>query len=588
MNPQKGTRGTKKVGGHKNIFVRLVPLRGFKLRWAQVYALVLIFCLVHTGCFNEEPSTYYGKIVPPRAQEFRWSDGGLPQTFDPAFAAAPPDTDAVRALFEGLTDYDPQTLTPIPAVATRWESSHDGRVWTFYLRDNARWSNGEKVTAADFVRSWQRTLKIGPLAPHTELLANIEGATAGMPQAESPAQPESPAQSRESAEAAGTGSATLPQFGAQALNDHVLRVTLQHADNSFPALVAHPVFRPVKLPDADHTKRIESHEIISNGAFQLSATEADRVRLERARNYWDGDSVSLDRVTFVNTANPEDALSAYRSGEVDAVTNAPFEPLALKLLAPYKDFRRSTFGALTYYVFNVDREPFDDVRVREALALAIDRERVSRDDLGGATEPAGRFLPDAMSGEKPVVEKTELLDHDINKARELLADAGYPDGDGFPVIRLLINRNEQQRIVAQTIATMWRVALNIETEIVIKGWDEYEAAIKAGDYDVVRRGLVMQTTSETTNIAMLFGRDSHPAPVQPVEGPANAATPEPQRPALIDTEAQALKELKAMPIYFASSYSLVKPYVSGFDRNVLDVPLLKRTRLDTNWKEPAR
>jgi oligopeptide transport system substrate-binding protein len=459
-------------------------------------------------------------------------------------------------------------------------------VWTFYLRDNARWSNGEKETAGDYDRSWQRTLKIGPLAPHTELLANIEGAaaTAPRPEPESPAQP----QVRESRESA-TPAEAMPQFGAEALNDHVLRVTLQHADNSFPALVAHPVFRPVKLPGADHTQRIESHELISNGAFQLSATEADRVRLERARNYWDGDSVSLDRVTFVNTAGPEQALSAYRDGEIDAVTNAPFEPLALKLLAPYKDFRRSTYGALTYYVFNVDREPFDDVRVREALALAIDRERVSRDDLGGATEPAGRFLPDAMSGEKPVVEKTELLDHDINKARELLAEAGYPDGDSFPVIRLLINRNEQQRVVAQSIAAMWRAALNIETEIVIKGWDEYEAAIRSGDYDVVRRGLVMQTTSETTNIAMLFGRDSQPLPVQPMEGPANAASPEQQRPALaIETEAQALKELKAMPIYFASSYSLVKPYVSGFDLNVLDVPLLKRTRLDTNWKEQAR
>ena len=218
--------------------------------------MLLAFCLVHTGCFNEEPSTYYGKIATPRAQELRWSDGGLPQTFDPAFAAAPPDTDAVRALFEGLTDYDPQTLAPVPGVATRWESSHEGRVWTFYLRDNARWSNGEKVTATDFVRSWQRTLKIGPLAPHTELLTNIEGATATAPQSSS-------------AEAA-------PHFGAQALNEHVLQVTLQHADTSFPALVAHPVFRPVKLPDSDRTKPIDSRELISNGAFLLSATETDK------------------------------------------------------------------------------------------------------------------------------------------------------------------------------------------------------------------------------------------------------------------------------------------------------------------------
>jgi len=512
-------------------------------RISPICSLLLILCLTHSGCFNgEEPSTYYGTVVPPRAQEFRWSDGGLPQTFDPAFAAAPPDTDAVRALFEGLTDYDPKTLSPVPAVATRWESSSDGRVWTFYLRDNARWSNGERVTAGDFVRSWERTLKIGPLAPHTELLSNIEGATT------QPADPKTP-----------EPTPTPPPFGARALGETVLQVTLEHADHSFPALVAHPVFRPVKVDDADRTQRLESHDLISNGAFLLSAMQTDRVQLEKAKTYWDGASVALDRVTFVNTANAEDALAAYRAGELDAVTNAPFEPLALKLLTPYKDFRRSTYGALTYYRFNVSREPFDDVRVREALALAIDRERISRDDLGGATEPAGKFLPEAMSGEKPVVDETELLEHDVNKARALLAEAGYPDGEGFPVIRLLVNRNEQQRIVAQSIAAMWLATLNVETEIVIRNWDEYEAAIRAGDYDVVRRGMVMQTTSELTNLQMLFDRDE------------------------TESEAQALKDLKAIPVYFASSYSVVKPYVSGFDANVLDAPSLKQTRIDTTW-----
>jgi oligopeptide transport system substrate-binding protein len=523
---------------------------------------MVALCLIHTGCFSTtEPSTYYGKIVPPKIQEFRWSNGGLPQTFDPAFAAAPPDTDAVRALFEGLTDYDPKTLAPVPAVATRWESSHEGRVWTFYLRDNARWSNGEKVTAQDFVRSWERTLKIGPLAPHTELLANIEGA------APSVAVPHS--------------------FGARAVNAHVLQVTLQRPDNSFPALVAHPVFRPVNVADADSTNRLESHELISNGAFHLLATDNDRVRLERTRTYWDDASVSLDNVTFINTANAEEALTAYEAGEIDAVTNAPFEPLALKLLAPYKDFRRSTFGALTYYGFNTSREPFDDVRVREALALAIDRERISHDHLGGATEPAGKFLPEAMSGEKPVVDKAELLEHDGNKARELLAEAGYPNGEGFPAIRLLINRNEQQRIVAQSIAAMWRSTLNIDTEIVIRNWEDYEAAIKAGDYDIVRRGIVLQTTNELVNLRMLFERDARTLPAaSPVPEGSARPGPSPESTIAVESEAQALKDLKAVPIYFASSYSLVKPYVSGFDSNVLDVPNLKKTRMDTNWTQP--
>lgn len=531
-------------------------------RLSIICSLILVFCLTHTGCFTgNEPSTYYGRVVPPRSQEFRWSNGGLPQTFDPAFAAAPPDTDAVRALFEGLTDYDPSTLAPVPAVATRWESSDEGRVWTFHLRDNARWSNGEKVTADDFVRSWERTLKIGPLAPHTELLNNIEGAI--------------PAET----------STTPARFGARAIDVHTLQVTLQQADTSFPALVAHPVFRPVKVPDAEQTDRLDSHELISNGAFLLSATETDKVELQRARTYWDDASVALERVTFVNTTNAEDALSAYHAGEIDAITNAPFEPLALKLLAPYKDFRRSTFGALTYYGFNTAREPFDDVRVREALGLAIDRERISRDDLRGATEPAGKFLPEAMSGEKPVVDQTELLEYDVNKARDLLAQAGYPNGEGFPVIRLLINRNEQQRIVADSIAAMWRSALNVQTEIVVRNWDEYEAAIAAGDYDIVRRGIVMQTTSELVNIGMMF---KHEAIVLPVASPSPESSPTatPEKEIIVETEAQALKNLTAVPIYFASSYSLVKPYVSGFDTNVLDAPALKKTRLDTNWTHP--
>lgn len=540
-------------------------------------ALLLVFSLSHWGCFtSEDPATYYGKVLVPSSQAFRWSDGGLPQTFDPAFAAAAPDTDLIRALFEGLTEYDPKTLSAVPAVATRWESSPDGRLWTFYLRDDARWSNGEKVTAADFVRSWERTIKIGALAPHTELLNNIEGAT--------PARQTSKA----------TEPTAVRRFGAEALSDHVLRVRLQQPDANFPALVAHPVFRPVKISQADQTKPIGPASLISNGAFQLAHAAQDRVSLERAKNYWDGDSVTLQRVEFVNTADAESALAAYRAGQIDAVTSAPFAPLALKLLAPYKDFRRSTFGALTYYSFNTSRPPFDDVRIREALAISIDRERVSRQDLGDATEPAGKFLPPGMSDEKPVVDKAALLEQDVARARELFAEAGYPDGEGFPVVRLLINRNEQQRLVAQAITAMWRSVLNIQTEVITKNWDEYEATVKAGDYDVVRRGVVMQTTDELTNLRMLFQVDTQPT-VPPSASPEVAKSHDASREAAqttdrlqrneVESEADALKQLKAMPIYFASSYALVKPYVSGFDANVLDAPSLKKTRIDTTWVE---
>lgn len=542
-----------------------------RFRVSIITTVVLGLTLSHVGCFGDEtPATYYGKVVVPRSQEFRWSNGGLPQTFDPAFAAAPPDTDAVRALFEGLTDYDSKTLDPVPGVATRWESSSDSRIWTFYLREDARWSNGEKVTANDFVKSWERTIRIGPLAPHTELLANIEGAVGS--------------ETRDVREPPVTNPMRL---GVEAVSDHVLRVRLQEPDANFPSLVAHPVFRPVKIAEPGSTKRLEPSELVSNGAFILASAQGDRVLLERASTYWDDQSVSLQRVAFVNTANAEQALAAYHSGEIDAVTSAPFEPLALKLLAPYKDFNRSTFGALTYYSFNTSRAPFDDVRVREALAISIDRERVSRKDLGGATEAAGKFLPEEMSGEQPVVSKTELLEEDIERARNLLSEAGYPNGEGFPVIRLLINRNEQQKIVAQAIAEMWLNALNIDTEIVIRNWDDYAAAVTSGDYDIVRRGVVMQTTDELTNLRMLFPVEQESSNTTPQTLAGESAPGERTKTrTTVESESQALKELRAMPIYFASSYSLVKPYVSGFDANVLDAWSLKKTRINTRWSEP--
>src|ERR671939_1887077 len=155
------------------------PLRHRLNRWRGrlAGALVVSLLVAGGGCFEpEEGELYYGQVRVPQRQEFRWSDGGLPQTFDPALAAAPPDTDAVRALYEGLTEYDPKTLAPVPGVAARWESSADNLMWTFYLRKDARWSNNDPVTAQDFVRSWQRTLQLGDRAPHVRLLRNIQGA----------------------------------------------------------------------------------------------------------------------------------------------------------------------------------------------------------------------------------------------------------------------------------------------------------------------------------------------------------------------------------------------------------------------------
>jgi oligopeptide transport system substrate-binding protein len=626
-------------------------------------SLSLLLC---SGCFEtEEGEQFYGKVLTPHAQEFRWSDGGLPRIFDPARAAVPPDTDVVRALFEGLTEYDPATLMPVPAVASRWEPADGGRKWTFHLRKDAVWSNGDHVTAEDFVRSWRRTLRLGDGAPHAKLLSNIEGARALFIAPANAATFESlPASPSSTPEAAVAGTAaqsdapaasdTPPAFGAVALDAQTLQVSLHRPDRNFPSLVAHPVFRPyhelspgsdlsaLQIEQQNQARGDKGLGIVTNGAFNLSELRNESVVLERASNYWDSSSVKLERVFFVAKRDAEDALAAYRAGEVDAVTNASFESLALKLLTPYKDFRRETFGALTYYQFNTARPPFDDPRVREALAISLDLERLSADTLGGATEPARKFLPfvpeesksartsgaegDAAAADSKVSGEAEGSDaggdeaeregerriapitRNVERARLLLAEAGYPGGENFPRIRLVINRNEQQRIIAQEIARTWRSTLGVETEVVVRNWEEYEAILKAGDFDVARKSVVMQSVDEESNMLALFGDAAPPPEAAPPQGPetpstdstgaastdapagaVTAASNASAAPGLnmpILTEAQALRELPAIPIYFASSYALVKPYVNGFETNLLDAPSLKNVSLNTGWKSP--
>jgi len=574
-----------------------------------------------SGCFlDHDVEQYYGRAVAPRTQEFRWSDGGLPRVFDPSMAAVPPDTDAVRAMFEGLTEYDPKSLAPVPGVASRWESSADNREWTFYLRREARWSNGDPVTAQDFVRSWKRTLQLGDRAPHARLLGNIQGATPFEP-IPIPVHPTTEAQTLPPREPSGEQEAKKeirqepppqPKFGAEAVDEFTLRVRLLQPDSNFPALVSHPVFRPIHKSDEALTNLDApgTPQLVSNGAFRLSKVAGDGVVLERAKNYWDAQAVALQRVHFVSTRDAESALQAYRAGEVDAVTNAGFEPLALKLLAPYRDFRRATFGALTYYSFNTTRAPFHDLRVREALSIAIDRDRISEDELGGATEPAKRFLPAQIAPSSETSHApAPLIERDVERARKLLAEAGYPGGQNFPKIRLLVNRNSQQRQVAEAVAGTWRTALNVETEIILKDWNEYETAFRSGDYDIARRSYVMQSADESSSLREML----EPAPQQTIEatqqgdpfasetdkgGEASAEevrrmneTPPPAPAVPLPSnysEAQAVRELPAMPIYFASSYALVKPYVVGFDTNLLDAPSLKHVRIDTAWQQPKQ
>ncbi|MGB5013804.1 MAG: peptide ABC transporter substrate-binding protein [Pyrinomonadaceae bacterium] len=607
---------------------------------------IFTIAVFSSACTQIEPpkkETFFAVTTPPKAQEFRWSNGKMPKSLDPAQASAAPETDIVRSIFEGLTEIDPKTLKEVPAVAEKWSSSKDHRVWTFHLRKDARWSNGKRVTAADFVASWKRLVDLGDKTAHPELFRNIVGmhdpkaeglvpiesvdfghtpsAGTANPQTDTlnsnnalklqnqvPVSPSPVPQIITPPKPSAPKAELKPvKFGVEALGDHTLTVTLERPDKDLAKLVANPIFRPVYGDGKSFELDPIGVNTVTNGAFKLTSAGKDGIVLERSDSYWNKANVSLDRVRFVPKDSADSALDAYKRGEIDALTNAAFEPLALKLLAPYEDFRQTTHSALNFYEVNAANAPFNDRRVREALAIAIDRERVTEAELDGATQPAMSFLP---LGER----KHSKLALDVDRAKQLLELAGYPNGENFPKIRLVVNRNDIQQRVARSVAKMWKQNINLDTDILVKDSAEMEAVRVAGAYDLIRRGVVLPTLDESVSLAAIFGirtmemtpaadkeaaTKESPSPTPTTEmqltsegGPSGETIPpadpaaqlEPSPAAEIFTEQDAVYELNAIPLYFPTSYSLVKPYVRGFEINGLDAASLKDISIDSDWQ----
>jgi oligopeptide transport system substrate-binding protein len=436
-------------------------------------------------------------------------------------------------------------------------------------------------------------------SPADEPRAQAEEPLSDSDTADSP----SPSAADENANTTDTAAAPTTDDGVLALassGDHTLTVTLVSGDPEFPKLVADPIFSPVYGSGDEFGANPEA--MITNGAFRLASVEKQGVTLERSNNYWNRDAVKLDIVRFVPTESVDDALEAYRSGVVDAVTNAEYGPLVLKLLAPYDDFRRATHGAVNLYEVNVSRYPFSDRRVREALAIAIEREKLTEGEMEGATRPAARFIP---FGGKQVAGIVQ----DAEKARNLLDAAGYPAGEGFPAIKLVVNRNDTQLRIARAVSRMWKQNLNIDTELVIREQSEMDAVRRAGDFDLIRRGIVFPTANVMSNMAAIlqpgridpgtFGNGQIAPFISPTASPGTApvAAPGPTTQSAdndiqissapappIPTEDEALYELRAIPLYFPTSYSLVKPYVQGFEPNGLDVYSLRDVMINNGWQ----
>ena len=589
---------------------------------AGAFALLLCALSACGELSKPKPEEFFSKTAPPAAQEFRWGNGRSVRTLDPALASAPPETDAVRALFEGLTRVDPATAEPVAAAAESWTASDDDRTWTFQLRRNAKWTNGRPVTAEDFVRSWTRLRDLGDRAAHHRLLDNFVGVQDAIPAPTptpaagdqnsegtrpSPAVDAAPSPTPTPAEIpAATGSQRTTDadavrksrkeaLGVSARGQQTLVVRLKRSDPDLPKLVANPIFLPTpsgfstELPDASRPS-----EIVGNGAFRFVSLDENSLVLERSPMYWNAAAVKLDRVRMVAMNSPDAAITAYRSGELDAVTNAEFSPLVLKMLTPFEDLKKRVHGALTFFEANPNRPPLSDRRVRQALSLSIERSRITETELEGRAAPANEFFPFRSSARKK-------LSEDKESARLLLEDAGFPDGAGFPTLKLVLGRNEMQTRVATAVTNMWRQNLGIEVQLVTVDPGELEAHRKSGDFDLIRRNVVFPSADKLLSYAAVFEDGPLPAAASTAAAatpstaaPTPTATPEkdPARPtptphdepAASDIrflEDEAIYEARAIPLFFPMAYALVKPYVTGFEMDAFDAVDLTNVSIQT-------
>lgn len=475
-----------------------------------------------------------------------------PASLDPLKAVGLPEIQVIRDLFEGLTNQDAQGKI-VPGVAQSWSSS-DNKTWVFTLRNNARWSNGDQVTAQDFVFSWQRLVAPENSSPFA-WFAGLSGI--------------------ENAAAITKGEMTPDKLGVVAQGKTQLKVTLDRPVPWFPALVANVALFPVpqKTIAQEGDSWTAPGKLVGNGAYQLSERVVnEKIVLIRNPDYWDDAHSVLTKVTFVPINEESSATKRYRANDVDITESFPKNMYAmLKKTLPGEVYTPDQLGTY-YYAFNTQKGPTADVRVRKALSWSIDRKVIAEKVLGTGEKPAWHFTPDVTAGFKPL--PTFMQQHDQNtlnaQAKALLAAAGY--GPAKPLkLKLLYNTSESHQKIAIAVASMWKKNLGVDVTLENQEWKTYIDSRNSGNFDVIRASWVgdynepstflnLLTSGNSSNISRFSNADYDAAIAK-----ASKETNDQARNSDYNRAEQILAEQTPIaPIYQYTNGRLIKPWVKGY------------------------
>ncbi len=492
-------------------------------------------------------------------------NGPEPESLDPAIITGQPEMRIVLSLFEGLTARDPDGKI-VPGVAERWEVSRDGKRYRFHLRADARWSNGERVTAQDFVASWRRTLAPETASEYAYQLFYVRGAEAFNAGREK----------------------DFARVGVVARDARTLEVELANPTPFFLDLCAFPTLMPVHLPsvERDGDDWIKPGRLVSNGAFLLAEWRVNhRIRLRANPHYWDRAHVALRTVDLLPSSQANTAFSLYHSGEADLILDKGLIPsMLLGAVKGRKDFHSAPFLGTSFYRFNVTRRPFDDARVRRAFAMAVDKRRLVEKVTRAGETIADSLVPPGLSG----YVSPKGLGYDPAAARALLTAAGYPGGRGFPRVTLLFNTSEQNTAVATEIQDMLAKELGVHVQLLQQEWKVYLNSMSALDYDFCRASWVGDYADPNTFLDMFVtggGNNrtgwSHQGYDALIRAAAREADPEKRMRIFQQAETILCREeLPILPLHYFVGVQFYDPdRITGFRANVLDEHPLKYVRV---------
>ncbi len=478
-----------------------------------------------------------------------------PETIDPALNSAVDGAIMLQHAFEGLVRWvDDGTGMAIlaPGVAESWDVSEDGTEWTFHIRENAKWSDGESVTADDFVYAWNRLVDPATGADYEYMLDMVKGYDE-------------------------------KELAIEAVDPVTFKVTLNGLCPYFEEICAFPATFPVREDIvADNEQWTQSPETyIGNGPYVMDEwVHNSKITFVKNENYHNADNIKAETITFHLMDDQNSILAGYRSGELDFIESAPPDEVP-GLLASGEMVLDPYIG--TYFVcFNTQKAPFDDARVREAFSLTIDRDFMTRTVTASGEVPAGGFVPAGINDAEGNQDfrttggdyySIDPADYEANceKARELLKEAGYENGEGFPLVEYLYNTNENHKAIGEALQNMWQTELGVTVSLENQDWNVFLTERKAGNFSIARHGWIADYNDPMTFIDMwMTGGGNNDAQYSNPDFDALVkAAKEEQDPAkrmelMHEAEDLAVGEDHIVaPIYFYTNKRMMKPNIEG-------------------------